>query len=405
MLKLDAQGRSLTSPDISSRADGPAFSIFIPVWNGPEWLPGAIQSVLEQTYPRWELIIGDNASTADLEAVVARFPDPRIRHHRWDEHTDLYENFNRTVTLCNYEWLQPLCADDRLQPDCLRAMAERIIETRSVAPRLAAVMTSSRRVDSSGRPADVRYYGLQGRRVVPDGLYDPHEWLSLATQPGLPPWNTGSIAISRTVLAEMGSFFRPEDGLCADQELILRLGAYGNVAYIAEELFDYTVSDGSDSNFRSAKDLSSGDPVPSMAGAMLSALRSHEHRRSVSGAERAQVRRAVAYWYVRRAGQHRYQTGGRGRVGAFQDLVGAVKHHPRMLLSPSQMALAAALLIAPSGLLRASRQALGAGLLTRVLHRNSAATPQPTSKHELTNPQAQERKASSQGSRTIKTEV
>ena len=369
MLDLEVNNGPLTQPDSNSATDAPAFSIFVPVWNGPEWLAGAIQSVLDQTYSRWELIIGDNASSADLGAIVARFPDPRIRYHRWPEHTDIYENFNRTVTLCNYEWLQLLGADDRLQPDCLRAMAERIIETRCVAPRLAAVLTSARRVDSKGQLADDRYYGLQGRRIVPDGLYESHQWLSLSTRPGLAPWNFGSIAISRTVLNEMGSFFRPEVGLCADHELVLRLGAYGNIAYIAEELFDYTVSDGSDSNFRGAQDLSSGKVVPSMAAAMISALQAHQYRRSVSDAERAQVRRAIANWFVRRAAHHRYQPGGRGRIGTVQDLIGATSHYPRMLLSPGQMALAVVLLTVPAGLLRASRRPLGIGFLRRFLHR------------------------------------
>ena len=369
MLDIEVNNGPLTLPDSNSPADAPSFSIFVPVWNGPEWLAGAIQSVLDQTYSRWELIIGDNASSADLGAIVARFPDPRIRYHRWSEHTDIYENFNRTVTLCNYEWLQLLGADDRLQPDCLRAMAERIIETRCVAPRLAAVLTSARRVDSTGQLADDHYYGLQGRRIVPDGLYESHQWLSLATRPGLAPWNFGSIAISRTALNEMGSFFRPEVGLCADHELILRLGAYGNIAYIAEELFDYTVSDGSDSNFRGAQDLSSGKLVPSMAAAMISALQAHEHRRSVSDAERAEVRRAIAHWFVRRAAHHRYQPNGRGRIGATQDLIGAIKHHPRMLRSPTQMAFGLALVLAPTSLLQALRQTRGTGLLRRFLHR------------------------------------
>ena len=360
-------------PDIRQE-DAPAFSIFIPVWNGPEWLPGAIQSVLDQTYARWELIIGDNASDADLATLVARFSDLRIRYHRWAEHTDIYENFNRTVTLCNHEWLLLLCADDRLHPDCLQAMAERIIETRCIPPRLAAVMTSSRRVDSGGELADDSYYGLQGRRVVLDGLYDSHQWLSLSTHPGLPPWNIGSIAISRTVLDEMGSFFRPEIGLCADHELILRLGAYGNIAYVAKELLDYTVNDGSDSHFRGAQDLSSRSPVPSMAAAMISALQSHEHRRVVSDVERAQVHRAIARWFVRRAAHHRYQVGGRGRVGAFQDLVGATSHYPGMLIS-AQMAIAVVLLIAPTELLKASRHSRGIGLLRRLLHRFRGGTP------------------------------
>ena len=92
----------------------PRFSIFIPVWNGAAWIGGAIESVLAQTYTEWELVIGDNASTDGVATVVGRYTDPRIRLHRWPTHTDLCENFNRTMLLCRSEWVQPLGVDDRL---------------------------------------------------------------------------------------------------------------------------------------------------------------------------------------------------------------------------------------------------------------------------------------------------
>lgn len=44
-------------------------SVFIPVWNDTSWLPRAIQSVVQQSHADWELVIGDNASTEDVEAV------------------------------------------------------------------------------------------------------------------------------------------------------------------------------------------------------------------------------------------------------------------------------------------------------------------------------------------------
>src|SRR5215471_5386343 len=99
-------------------------SVFIPVWNEAAWLPRAIESVVQQTYPHWELIIGDNASDDDLAAVAARFPDDRIRYHRWTGHTSIFENFNRTMLLCRNEWVQLLCADDRILPHCLATLAE-----------------------------------------------------------------------------------------------------------------------------------------------------------------------------------------------------------------------------------------------------------------------------------------
>lgn len=64
-------------------AEGPRFSIFIPVRNGAAWIEGAIQSVLAQSYANWELAIGDNVSSDSLEAIRERYDDERIRWHRW----------------------------------------------------------------------------------------------------------------------------------------------------------------------------------------------------------------------------------------------------------------------------------------------------------------------------------
>lgn len=57
----------------------PLISIVMPTYNRGHCLDRAIASVLDQDYPQWELIIVDNHSTDDTEAVIARFPDPRIR--------------------------------------------------------------------------------------------------------------------------------------------------------------------------------------------------------------------------------------------------------------------------------------------------------------------------------------
>ena len=139
-----------------------SFSVFIPVWNGGTWLPRAIRSLLEQTYPHWELVIGDNASDDDLCAIVKRFTDPRIRYHRWSEHTEIFENYNRTMQLCRFEWIQLLCCDDRLLPTCLERLAGRIAAATQT-NRLAMVIGAARRFDPEGAPPMRRTMGLHGR--------------------------------------------------------------------------------------------------------------------------------------------------------------------------------------------------------------------------------------------------
>ena len=60
----------------------PAVSVVLPTYNRAHILPGAMRSVLDQSFGDFELIVVDDASTEDIEAIVANFGDPRIRYCR-----------------------------------------------------------------------------------------------------------------------------------------------------------------------------------------------------------------------------------------------------------------------------------------------------------------------------------
>jgi glycosyltransferase involved in cell wall biosynthesis len=336
----------------------PRFSIFIPIWNEANWLPRAIESVLRQSYPHWRLIIGDNASSDDLASVIRQYPDERIQHHRWAEHTNAYENYNRTMLLCCEPWVQLLCADDQLLPHCLERMADRIEAYGSRPTRLAMVLGAAHRIDEAGQPADDEYYGVEGRAQISDGFHDAAGWMWQMTSPGVTPWNFGAVAVHRDVLAETGGFFRPEIGLCSDVEAALRWSAYGDVAYIDEPLMDYTVRSGSDRSARVVKNRQQRDPLTPMGAALLSGLRAHQERRSVLPLERQRVLSAVARWQLQRATQHRYLPGGRGREDAALDVARAIRYSPRTVLEPRRAMWAAAAVLLPRSILQRGRSIL-----------------------------------------------
>ena len=55
-------------------------SIVMPSYNTGAQLRQTIQSILDQTYPNWELILVDDCSTDDTRQIVESFADPRIRY-------------------------------------------------------------------------------------------------------------------------------------------------------------------------------------------------------------------------------------------------------------------------------------------------------------------------------------
>jgi len=58
------------------------FSIILPTYNRCYVLWRAILSVINQTYPYWELIIIDDASSDETEKLMAQFSDPRIKYFK-----------------------------------------------------------------------------------------------------------------------------------------------------------------------------------------------------------------------------------------------------------------------------------------------------------------------------------
>jgi glycosyltransferase involved in cell wall biosynthesis len=62
----------------------PKVNIGLPVFNGQRCLEATIDSVLAQTYPNFELVFSDNASSDRMEEICRRYveADPRDRYHR-----------------------------------------------------------------------------------------------------------------------------------------------------------------------------------------------------------------------------------------------------------------------------------------------------------------------------------
>ena len=63
-------------------------SIIMPSWNTERFIAETIQSVIDQTYQNWELLIVDDCSTDNTDEVVASFKDDRIKYFHNEKKTD-----------------------------------------------------------------------------------------------------------------------------------------------------------------------------------------------------------------------------------------------------------------------------------------------------------------------------
>lgn len=73
----------------------PLVSIGLPVHNEGRFLAASLDALLAQDYPRLEIVVSDNGSHDDTEAICRRFAqaDPRIKYHRFEHNRGITENF------------------------------------------------------------------------------------------------------------------------------------------------------------------------------------------------------------------------------------------------------------------------------------------------------------------------
>ena len=94
------------------------FSIIIPTYNRANLISKAIQSVIDQTYGNWELIIVDDGSIDNTEEVVRSFKEPRIKYFKKKhEERSIARNFG--TEKANGTYLSFLDDDDYYLPEFL----------------------------------------------------------------------------------------------------------------------------------------------------------------------------------------------------------------------------------------------------------------------------------------------
>lgn len=94
----------------------PLVGIGIPVRNGADHLAEALQSVLAQDYPRFEVVVCDNASDDGTEQVARRFAeaDSRVRYVRNGKDLGFLPNFRKALELTSGRYFTWLAHDDLL---------------------------------------------------------------------------------------------------------------------------------------------------------------------------------------------------------------------------------------------------------------------------------------------------
>ena len=192
-------------------------SITIPTFNRQAALARAIQSVLDQTFRNWELIVVDDGSSDESWRTLQQFQDERIRYV-YQGHRGASSARNTGVRLARFSWLCFLDSDDYWLPDKL----QRQIEEVTAHPGYRLNYTDE-------------IWIRRGKRVNPRKIHQKHGgWIYHRCLP-LCIISPSSVMIHRRILEQEG-LFNEALPVCEDYELWLRICCRHPVLFTAEPL-------------------------------------------------------------------------------------------------------------------------------------------------------------------------
>lgn len=151
---IDDDDRSRLVERLSQLADPPTISVLLPSYNTPRrYLSEAVNSVLSQMYPHWELCIADDCSTLPetLEYLTeVEHTDPRIHVERRSENGHISAALNTALAMSSGTWVTTLDHDDTLAEHTLAMFALAISDT----PELEFIYSDEDKIDDSGIRSD-----------------------------------------------------------------------------------------------------------------------------------------------------------------------------------------------------------------------------------------------------------
>ena len=130
----------------------PDISVIMSVYNGEAYLAEAIESVINQTFSNWELIIINDCSTDSTSEILAGFSDrdERIKVHTNEVNLKLPTSLNKAISVSEGKYIARMDADDICMPDRLEKQYKFMEENPDVALSSCRFLTVKNGVYASG---------------------------------------------------------------------------------------------------------------------------------------------------------------------------------------------------------------------------------------------------------------
>jgi glycosyltransferase involved in cell wall biosynthesis len=223
------------------RPDALPVSVVLTTYNRANLVGKTIESILNQTFRDFELIICDDCSSDSTEQVCTEYArrDPRVRYIRNNKNVGMPENLNSGIREARGAYVANIHDGDTYCPALLESWKRALDE----APQAAFVFNEYRIVDATG--AEVTVHRQPFPAAFPGSLLIDEYFRRWRFDSPV----YGTVMARRSAYFEMG-LFDPRFRFIADVDMWLRLADRHEVAFVPEPLIDIPARDVLPSNWQ-----------------------------------------------------------------------------------------------------------------------------------------------------------
>lgn len=206
----------------------PLVSVILPVYNSEKFIREAVQSILDQTYANFELLIFNDASTDGTWDLLKSFEDPRIKLFNSDTNVGYLMHLNEGIRIAKGKYLARMDADDI-------SLNERFKEQ-------VDFLENNEDVGVCGTAIEI--FGDRNKTYVPSEKHDDILFDLLLFSPIVHP----SVMIRRSILDENEILYDQDFYTAEDYHLWVRLSNITKFHNLSKVLLKYRWYGGNISN-------------------------------------------------------------------------------------------------------------------------------------------------------------
>ena len=212
----------------------PLVSICIPCYNAADFIAETIQSVLNQTYQNFEIIICNDRSTDNTLDVIKKFEDKRIQVHENEKNLGCSGNYNRVLSYAKGKYTKLLCADDIIIPTCIE---KQVAAFEQHADKNIALVTAHKFViNEKGKKLFVKRFPgkgfISGKKAIRKSVL---HGTNIFGEPGLPLMKTSILNQTSGVIEDKYYTY------CNDFDLWCKMLLFGDLYVINEPMFSFRI--------------------------------------------------------------------------------------------------------------------------------------------------------------------